>query len=150
MVLKEATMNEHITGIFGRDPSLRAGDADREATAERLRQSHGEGRLDVQEFQERIDRCYQAKTVGELEQLVTDLPRERPRERRFHLQRLPLVPLVAVLFGTAVLAAAVWHHGGHVAWVLLPLFFLLRFLLWPYRPWRRRGFVFRDDETARL
>jgi hypothetical protein len=33
---------------------------------------------------------------------------------------------------------------------LLPLFFLLRFLLWPYRPWHRRGFVLRDHETARL
>lgn len=143
-------MNEHITGIFGRDPSLRAGDADREATAERLRQSRGEGRLDVQEFQERIDRCYKTKTVGELEQLVSDLPRERPRQRPLRLQRLPIVPLLAVLFGTAVLAAAVWHHGAHGAWVLLPLFFLLRFLLWPYRPWRRRGFVLRDDDTARL
>jgi Domain of unknown function (DUF1707) len=143
-------MNDHITSIFGRDPSLRAGDAEREATAERLRQSHGEGRLDVQEFQERIDRCYQAKTVGELEQLVSDLPRERPRERPFQIQRLRMVPLVAVLFGTAVLAAAVWHHGAPGLWVLLPLFFLLRFLLWPYRPWHRRGFVFRDDETARL
>lgn len=143
-------MNEHITGIFGRDPSLRAGDADREATAERLRQSRGEGRLDVQEFQERIDRCYKTKTVGELEQLVIDLPRERPRQRPLRLQRLPIVPLPAVLSGTAVLAAAVWHHGAHGAWVLLPLFFLLRFLLWPYRPWRRRGFVLRDDDTARL
>jgi hypothetical protein len=30
------------------------------------------------------------------------------------------------------------------------LFFLLRFLLWPYRPWHRRGFVLRDDDAARL
>ena len=143
-------MNEHITSILGRDPSLRAGDADREAIAERLRKSHTEGRLDVQEFQERLDRCYQAKTVGELEQLVSDLPRERPRERPFHLQRLRMVPLLAVLFGTVLLAAAVWHHGAPGLWLLLPLFFLLRFLLWPYRPWHRRGFLLRDDETARL
>lgn len=143
-------MNEHITSIFGRDPNLRAGDADREAIADRLRESHSEGRLDVQEFQERVDRCYQAKTVAELEQLVSDLPRERPRERPFHVQRLRIVPLLAVLFGAVLIAGAVWHHGAPGFWLLVPFFFLVRFLLFPYRPWRRRGFVLRDDESARL
>jgi len=143
-------MNEHITSIFGRDPNLRAGDADREAIAERLRNGHSEGRLDVQEFQERLDRCYQAKTIGELEQLVGDLPRERQPERAFRLQRLRVIPLLAVVFGTVVIASAVWHHGAPGLWLLVPLFFLLRFLLWPYRPWHRRGFVLRDDDAARL
>jgi hypothetical protein len=143
-------MNEHITSIFGRDRSLRAGDADREAIAERLRKGHSEGRLDVQEFQERLDRCYKAKTVGELEQLVDDLPRERPREGPFHLQRLRTVPLLAVLFGSLVIAGAVWHHGAPGFWLLVPFLFLMRFLLFPYRPWHRRGFVIKDDETASL
>ena len=143
-------MNEHITSIFGRDPNLRAGDADREAIAERLRNSHSEGRLDVQEFQDRLDRCYQAKTVGELEQLVADLPRERLPERAFRPQRLRMIPLLAVVFGAVVIAGAVWHHGAPGLWLLVPLFFLLRFLLWPYRPWHRRGFVLRDDDAARL
>jgi hypothetical protein len=143
-------MNEHITSIFGRDPSLRAGDADREAIADRLRKSHGEGRLDVQEFQERLDGCYQAKTIGELEQLVGDLPRERPRERPFQLQRLPVVPLLAVLLGTLLIAGAVWHHGAPGFWLLVPFFFLLRFLLFPYRPCHRRGLALKDDETATL
>lgn len=143
-------MNEHITNIFGRDSDLRAGDADREATAERLRNGHGEGRLDVQEFQERLDRCYQAKTVGELEQLVSDLPRERPRERQFQVQRLRTVPLLAVVFGTLVIAGAVWHHGAPGFWLLVPFLFLVRFLLFPYRRWHRRGFVLQDDDTGRL
>ncbi len=143
-------MNEHITSIFGRDPNLRAGDADREAIAGRLRDSHSEGRLDVQEFQERLDRCYQAKTVGELEQLVGDLPRERPPERAFHLQRLRVIPLLAVLFGTLVIAGSVWHHGAPGFWLLVPFFFLMRFLLFPYRPWHRRGFVLKHDDAARL
>jgi hypothetical protein len=143
-------MNEHRTSIFGRNPSVRAADADREAIADRLRESHGEGRLDVQEFQERLDRCYQAKTAGELEQLVADLPRERPTERTFRLQRLRMVPLLAVLFGTLVVAAAVWHHGAPGFWLLVPVFFLMRFLLFPYRPWRRRGFLLQDDHAARL
>src|SRR5438067_13296420 len=66
----------HWNQIFGRDPNLRAADADREATAERLRKNHAEGRLDMTEFQQRLERCYEAKTLGALEELVTDLPRE--------------------------------------------------------------------------
>ena len=143
-------MNEHITSIFGRDANVRAGDADREAIADRLRSSHAEGRLDAEEFQERLDRCYQAKTVGELEQLVGDLPRERPAERPFRLQQLRMVPLLAVLFGTLVIAGAVWHHGAAGFWLLVPIFFLMRFLIFPYRPWHRRGFALREDEGARL
>ena len=65
------------------DPNQRAADADREKTSERLRRHHAEGRLDAEEFQERVDRCYQAKTLGELDQLVTDLPPEPTREGRF-------------------------------------------------------------------
>ena len=143
-------MNQQITNLFTRDPSLRAGDADREAIAERLRKSHAEGRLDVQEFQERLDGCYNAKTVGELEQLVNDLPSERPKERSVRLQRLRVVPLLAVAFGAAVIAAAVWHDGGPGLWVLFPFLFMLRFLLWPYRRWHRRGFWRMDDEATNL
>jgi hypothetical protein len=143
-------MNDQITNFFGRDLNLRAGDADRETIADRLRKSHAEGRLDVEEFQERLDRCFQAKTVGELKQLVDDLPRERPRERPFHLQRLRMIPLLAVVLGTLAITAAVWHHGAPGLWALIPFFFLLRFLLWPCRPWRRRGFTRIDDEGARL
>jgi hypothetical protein len=46
-----------------------------------------------------------------------------------------------------VITAAVWHHGAAGLWALIPFFFLLRFLLWPYRPWHRRGFR-RIDEGA--
>ena len=66
--------------IAGRNPNLRAADADRERTADRLRKAHTEGRLDLAEFQQRVERCYKAITVGELEELVTDLPRQDERD----------------------------------------------------------------------
>jgi len=56
----------------------RAGDADREAVAERLRVAAGEGRIDLAELDERLDRAYRAKTYGELDVLVADLPEKRP------------------------------------------------------------------------
>lgn len=53
----------------------RAADGDREAVAERLRAAVGEGRLDLDEFDDRVGRAYRARTYGELDPLVADLPR---------------------------------------------------------------------------
>ena len=68
--------------ITGPDPDLRAADADRERIAERLRQSHAEGRLDMAEFQERLEHCYEAKSLGELALLVRDMPRQDDTDQR--------------------------------------------------------------------
>lgn len=56
-------------------PDMRASDSEREQIAERLREAVAEGRLDMTEFEERLDAAYRAKTRGELEPLVRDLPR---------------------------------------------------------------------------
>lgn len=63
------------------DPAgaLRASDADRDRIADILRDALAEGRIDAEEHSERIDAVYRAKTVGELEPLVGDLPAARPR-----------------------------------------------------------------------
>jgi hypothetical protein len=53
---------------------LRASDAERDATAEVLREALAAGRLTADEHAERIDAVYQARTVGDLEPLVHDLP----------------------------------------------------------------------------
>ncbi|MFG2761610.1 DUF1707 domain-containing protein [Streptomyces wuyuanensis] len=62
------------------DPAgaIRASDADRDRTADILREALAEGRLDAEEHAERIDAVYRAKTVGELEPIVRDLPASRP------------------------------------------------------------------------
>ncbi|MFV2018770.1 DUF1707 SHOCT-like domain-containing protein [Micromonospora sp. LOL_023] len=59
--------------MTGRD-EMRAGDADREAVAERLRAALNEGRLDLAEFDERLQQVYAAKTYGDLGGLLHDLP----------------------------------------------------------------------------
>ncbi|MBI0300517.1 DUF1707 and DUF2154 domain-containing protein [Streptomyces sp. PRKS01-29] len=53
---------------------LRASDADRDRIADILREALAEGRLQPEEHAERIDAVYRAKTLGELEPLVRDLP----------------------------------------------------------------------------
>ncbi|MEY9214190.1 DUF1707 and DUF2154 domain-containing protein [Thermobifida halotolerans] len=63
------------------DPEhLRASDSDRERGAERLRDALAEGRLDHDELEERLDRVYRAKTVGELAEVTRDLPPPIGRE----------------------------------------------------------------------
>ena len=54
--------------------SLRASDADREQFVERLRQHHVEGRLTADELDERAERAYTARYLGDLDALATDLP----------------------------------------------------------------------------
>jgi len=53
---------------------MRAADADRQQVAERLRAALDEGRLDLSEYDDRLQRAYSAKTYGELQLLTTDLP----------------------------------------------------------------------------
>lgn len=55
-------------------PELRASDADRERVVERLRDAVAEGRLDMEEFEERLDAAYKSRTYAELEPLTRDLP----------------------------------------------------------------------------
>jgi Domain of unknown function (DUF1707)/Cell wall-active antibiotics response 4TMS YvqF len=59
------------------DRSLRASDDDRERVAEVLRQAAGDGRLTLAELQDRLEALYAAKTYGELEPVVSDLPSVR-------------------------------------------------------------------------
>ncbi|MFG1841265.1 DUF1707 SHOCT-like domain-containing protein [Micromonospora sp. NPDC049175] len=63
----------------GRD-EMRAADADREVVADRLRVALGEGRLDLHEYDERVQRAYAARTYAELEALLTDLPPVAPAQ----------------------------------------------------------------------
>jgi Domain of unknown function (DUF1707) len=58
--------------------AARAADADRDAVAEVLRVAAGEGRIDPSELAERIGLAYGARTYGELDALVADLPTEPP------------------------------------------------------------------------
>jgi uncharacterized protein DUF1707 len=57
------------------DPRIRASDADRDRTVAALREHLAAGRLTTEEFDERLDKAYAAKTLGELDGLMADLPR---------------------------------------------------------------------------
>jgi hypothetical protein len=56
-------------------PNIRVGDAERESVAAQLREHYGDGRLTLDELNERLDRTFAARTYGELNTVTTDLPR---------------------------------------------------------------------------
>lgn len=122
-------------------PALRASDAERERTATLLREHTAAGRLTPDELSDRLDAVYAARTVGELDALVADLPPQSPggavppapaarapeRDRMVHLVGL------AVL--VCAVCVAVWLATGADGsfwpkWVILASGIRLAFAAW--------------------
>jgi hypothetical protein len=110
-------------------PSIRASDSDREQVAERLRHATSEGRLTGDELDERLGILYAARTYGELDTLVADLPVARPQRQR-DLRIRPwvaatgvvtlLVGVIGILALTRGRSAAAVVGGGHLRRFYLP------------------------------
>ena len=100
---------------------MRAADADRERTAEALRRAAGEGRLEPDELEERLDAAFAARTYAELEPLTADLPAPRPQPRR-----APAAPRrkpeLGAFLATSVLLVAIWALTGmDYFWPIWPI-----------------------------
>ncbi|MEA3020626.1 MAG: hypothetical protein QOI47_2150 [Actinomycetota bacterium] len=63
-----------LEGWGDQSPEIRASDAEREYVVDVLRAHCSEGRIDLDEFSERINKVYAARTIGELTDTVADLP----------------------------------------------------------------------------
>lgn len=110
------------------DRGVRVGDADRERAMADLSMHYADGRLDHEEYDERLDAIWTARTQADLRVLFDDLPRpqvahprpvaSRPAARRW--RRVPFLPVLALLIGLSILAEA-------PLWLLIfPLMFLSR------------------------
>lgn len=77
---------------------VRASDNDRERVAEMLRVAVTEGRITLEELEERVDRAYTARTLGELDDVIVDLPRSHALT-----PASPTAPLPTSLSGAAEL-----------------------------------------------
>jgi hypothetical protein len=75
--------------VTSETPAIRASDSEREQAVGRLREATAQGRLTLDEFSQRVEAVYGAKTHQELEPLTADLPavpanlpaaRRRPRQ----------------------------------------------------------------------
>jgi Domain of unknown function (DUF1707) len=66
---------------------IRASDQERNAVIEHLQAAYTEGRIDVTEYQERLDAAIHARTRGDLASLTVDLPAPTPDRRRKDIER---------------------------------------------------------------
>lgn len=105
--------------------NLRASDADRDHVVSRLHKAATEGRIAAEELEQRVAHALKARTYGDLEQTVSDLPGPRPRSRRPPARRQPwgwalaavranpvlilfAIPVVAVTLAMMLAAAIIW------------------------------------------
>lgn len=126
-------------GLPGAGSGTRASDAERERAAAALRRHHADGRLDMEELEERTERVYAAKTLGDLDQLFADLPRLRSTGGEQQSWRLRSwgrgfpFPLIALLLAFAFVASATIPF---FVWPLM-LFLVFRFRFMRRRWWGR-------------
>jgi Domain of unknown function (DUF1707) len=89
---------------------VRASEADRNLVAERLYDATLEGRLLTEELDHRLGVALSARTYGELEPLVADLPGSRPRPP--HDSRAPVRGWAALMLTVLIagLGLLLWHR----------------------------------------
>jgi hypothetical protein len=103
--------------------AVRASDADRERVAERLRQAAAEGRLLTEELEQRLEAALSARTYGQLNAIIADLPGRHlttpPETHKLAWVPPALAIAIAVPVTLAVIAAVVFAITGVLAtWVL--------------------------------
>lgn len=132
-----------MLGRMGRD-EMRAGDTDRKAVADQLKTALDEGRLDLSEYDERLQRTYAARTFGDLDGLLDDLPGTVPpaRSQVEPVRETPAVapastgrqvahwagPYAGVIAVCVLIWAITSVSAGHLTyfwpvWMLIPLIF---------------------------
>ncbi len=133
---------------------VRASDADRERVVDQLRRHHEQGRLDGEEFTERMEAALSSRWVDELPRLLVDLPnidrsdgaepgtdQARRDQSPWPGAWRPYAPVFAAVVGALVVLAVI---GSIVAvangFFPFPLLWLL-FGLFAFKPWMRRRFA---------
>ena len=111
-------------------PDVRIGDAERDETISALSRHTGDGRLTLDEFEERVGEALRAVTLDDLRHVLRELPSPvsgdvrgsqpvKSPQRRAPRSRVgvppPVLVVVLVVAGSVVL--------GHFAWWLIPIGF---------------------------
>jgi hypothetical protein len=114
--------------------SVRAGDRDRERTANQLGQALSQGYLAMDEYETRLQATFAAHTTAELRQLVADLPLSRLRRTdpqrhaaRRRAARMGVRIHLGAYLAMVVIVLAVWLAVGLTAgaWYFWPIWPIL-------------------------
>lgn len=92
---------------------MRVSQADRDRVVDALRGHAGDGRLEVEELEQRVEAALAARTKGELDKPLRDLP-SPPRRTRRRRRVAPAIVLLAI----AAAAAVVFAETGAAGWVM--------------------------------
>jgi fatty acid desaturase len=115
-------------------PAVRAGDREREKTANQLGQALAQGYLAMDEYETRLQATFAAHTTADLRQLVADLPLDRIRrndprrqEARRRAARRGVQIHLAGYLAMVVIVLAVWLAVGLTAgaWYFWPIWPIL-------------------------
>jgi hypothetical protein len=118
-------------------PELRASDEQRERAAQQLRDHFAAGRLSEQEFSERVQAAYGARTEAQLQELLADLPRlpASPQQvkaelaaRRTQLQRR-LIQETGGGIALFVVCTVIWAASGTHRGMFWPIWVALVVLI---------------------
>ncbi|MDR7169492.1 hypothetical protein J2W56_003233 [Nocardia kruczakiae] len=119
-------MTDFDPAVFG-SPSVRVGTAEREQAAAALGDHFAAGRLELDEYDERVSRAYAAKTAADLIVLFGDLPRPQPappaRPRREARRARPVFP--ALLLAAVVVAVVIVATTHIIPFFVFPALFFL-------------------------
>ncbi|MFG1941715.1 DUF1707 domain-containing protein [Nonomuraea sp. NPDC048826] len=124
---------------MAQSPEMRASDVDRDRVAAVLREHTAEGRITMDEFNERLEALYKSKTYGELAKLTADLPDVdlRNRPAKIPEQQVALRGAHAGM----VAAWSAWALASSINWVIWFIVsvtsgdFVYPWPLWVMGPW---------------
>jgi hypothetical protein len=111
------------------EPTQRISDAEREIAIQQLQVGHSEGRLNIDEFNTRLDAAYRARTHGEIIPLVADLPRPKNSSRTPAKARRRLRRRAVNFLGANAVVWGIWGaqelngqslHDLWPVWVTIP------------------------------
>ncbi|MGW0802125.1 DUF1707 SHOCT-like domain-containing protein [Nonomuraea sp. NPDC002799] len=120
-------------------PEMRASDSDRDRVAAVLREHTAQGRITMDEFNDRLEQLYTSKTYGELAKLTTDLP--DVDMRHLPVKATPKPAAKSGMHPGMRAAWGAWATASSINWVIWLIVsvssdhFIYPWPLWVMGPW---------------
>jgi hypothetical protein len=131
----------HQEDVMAAGSGVRIGNAEREAAAASLREHYAQGRLTLEEFNQRLDAVFAAKTDVELARITRDLPHVGPYSPPPYSAPWPSQPMRAHMPGSAYPVGAGQGYQrracgrGSFGWASMAIWLLAIFVIitvsWP-------------------